>query len=98
MRAEHLQGCGGLGQDAEGFGAPHLHGVGIASAAQDVGDPINGGLEPDRITGGSAGDDQLQAMLAAAAEPHEPLLRSGGGLLFGADRVGFDDGGLQQRL
>ena len=28
---------------------------------------------------------------AATAEPHEPLLGSESGLLFGADRVGFDD-------
>ena len=40
----------------------------------------------------------FKPVLGGAAEPHEPFLGGGGGLLFGADRVGFDDGGLQQGL
>ena len=73
--AEQLQGLGGLGEDADGFGTPHLNRVSIALLGEDVGDPINGGFEPDRITSSGPGNDQLQPMLAAAAEPHKPLLR-----------------------
>jgi hypothetical protein len=42
---------------------------------EDVGDPVDGGFEPDGVTGGSAGDDHFQAVFAVAAEPHEPFLR-----------------------
>jgi hypothetical protein len=76
MLVEHVQGFGGLGEDAEGFGAPHLHRIGVTSAGEDVGDPIDGGFEPDRITGGSPGNDHLQAVLGGAAEPHKPVLGS----------------------
>jgi hypothetical protein len=37
-------------------------------------------------------------VLAATAEPHEPLLGSESGLLFGADRIGFHDLRVQQGL
>ena len=37
--------------------------VGVALPGQNVGDPVDGGLEPDRITRIRAGDDQLQAVL-----------------------------------
>jgi len=94
--AEQLQGLGGLGEYADGFGAADIDGVLIALESQDVGDPVDGGFEPDDITGGGAGNDQLQTMLAAAAEPDEPFLRSGGCLLLRADRVGVDDLGFQQ--
>jgi hypothetical protein len=66
--------------------------------SQDVGDSVDGGFEPDGITGGGAGDDQLQAVFGVAAEAYEPFLGGGCGLLFGTDRVGFDDGGFQQGL
>jgi hypothetical protein len=73
MLAEQLQGFGGLGQDADGFGAPHRNSVGVAVSGQDVDDPINGGCEPDGITGGGPGNDHLQPMLSGAAEPRKPL-------------------------
>jgi hypothetical protein len=98
MHAEQLQGLGWLGEDPDGFGTAHLNRVGIALVGQDVGDPVDGGFEPDRITCGGAGDDQLQSMLAAAAEPDEPLLGGCGRLLLGTDRVGLDDGGFEQGL
>jgi hypothetical protein len=59
---------------------------------EDVGDSVDGGFEPDRITCGGAGNDQFQPMLAVAAEPDEPLARGCGGLLFGADWVGLEQG------
>jgi hypothetical protein len=37
-------------------------------------------------------------VLAATAEPHEPLLGSESGLLFGADRIGLHDLRVQQGL
>jgi hypothetical protein len=36
--AEQRQGLGGLGEDADGFGAAHIHGVVIALPGEDVGD------------------------------------------------------------
>ena len=98
MLAEQLQGLGGLGEDADGFGAAYLNRVGVALLGEDVGDSVDGGFEPDGITCGGAGDDQFQPMLAVAAEPHEPFARGCGGLLFGADRVSLDDFGFQQGL
>ncbi len=98
LLAEQLQSFGGLGEDADGFGATHLNRIGVASPGQDVGDPINGGFEPDRITGSRPGNDQLQPVLGGTAEPHEPFLRRRGGLLFGTNRVGLIDGRLQQGL
>jgi hypothetical protein len=65
---------------------------------EDVGDPVDGGFEPDGITGGGAGNDEFEAMFGVAAEPDEPLARSSGGLLFGTDRVGLDDLGFEQGL
>ena len=94
--AEQLECVGGLGEDADGFGTPYLNWVGVALAGEDVGDSVDGGFEPDGITGGSAGDDQLQPMLGVAAEPHEPFPSSGGGPLFGTHRVSLDDLGFQQ--
>ena len=70
----------------------------VSPCRQDVGDPVDGGFEPDRITRIRAGDDQLQPVFAAAAEPHEPLLGGESSLLFGADRIGFDDLRLEQGL
>ena len=98
MLAEQVEGLGGLGEDADGFGAPYIDGVGVALLGEDVGDPIDGGFEPDRIAGGGAGNDQFQTVLGLAAEPHEPFPGGRGGLLFGAVRVGFIDGRLQQGL
>ena len=98
MLAEQLQRFGGLGEDPDGFGTPHLNSVSITLPGEDVGDPINGGFEPDRITSSSPGNNQLQPMLGSPAEPHKPLLRRQCCLLFGTDRVGLDDGGLQQGL
>ena len=66
--------------------------------AEDVGDPVDGGFEPDRIAGGGPGNDQLQAVLRGAAEPHEPLLGGVGGALFSTVRVSLNDGCLQQGL
>jgi hypothetical protein len=93
---EQLEGLGGLGEDADGFGAAHLNGVGIALVGEDVGDSVDGGLEPDGIAGGGAGDDQFQSVFGVAAEPNKPFL--GCGLLFGAVRVGMVDGCLQKSL
>jgi hypothetical protein len=72
--AEQLEGLGGLGEDADGFGAAYICWVVIALPAEDVGDAVDGGFEPDGISGGGAGDDYLQAVFAVAAEPDEPFL------------------------
>ena len=53
--AEQLEGLGGLGEDADGFGAAYVDGVVIALPGEDVGDPVDGGFEPDGITGGWRG-------------------------------------------
>src|SRR5207342_2136431 len=95
---EQLQCQGGLSQNADGFGAAYLNGVGVALVSQNVGDAVDGGFEPDGITGGRSGNDQLQPMLGAAAKPDEAFLCCCGCLLFGADRVSGDDGGFQQGL
>ncbi len=87
-----------MGEDPDGFGPPNVYSVGVALPGENLGDPIHGGFEPDGITGGGAGNDQLQTVLRRAAEPHEPFPGSGGGLLFGAFGVGLVDGGLQQGL
>jgi hypothetical protein len=52
---EQLEGVGGLGEDADGFGAAHLDRVGVALVGEDVGDSVDGGFEPDGITGGGRG-------------------------------------------
>ena len=96
MLAQQLEGLGGLGEDADGFGAAYVDGVVIALPGEDVGDPVDGGFEPDGITGGGAGDDHFQPVFARPTEPHKPFLGSEGCLLFGAERVGFDDRGLEQ--
>src|SRR5688572_32188204 len=79
---EQLQGLGGLGEDADGFGAPHLNLIGVALAGEDVGDSVDSGFEPDGIPGSGAGDDQFQPVFGVTAQPDEPLLRGSGGLLF----------------
>jgi hypothetical protein len=89
--AEQLQGLGGLGENTDGFGAPYLDGVGVASLGEDLSDPVDSGFEPDRIAGGRPGNDQLQAVLGLAAQPHEPFSGSVGGLLFGTVRVSLND-------
>src|SRR4029450_8915230 len=53
MLTQHVQGFGGLGEDAEGFGAPHIYWVGVTVPVEDVGDPVHAGFEPDRIAGRS---------------------------------------------
>ena len=58
--AEQLQGLGGLSENADGFGTADVNGVWIALAVEDVGDSVDGGFEPDGVTGGGAGNDQLQ--------------------------------------
>jgi hypothetical protein len=95
---EQLEGVGGLGEDAEGFGAAHLHRVWVALLGKDVGDPINGGFEPDGIPGGGSGDDHLQPVFRAAAQLHEPLLCCRGGALFRTGRVGLNDRGIDKGL
>src|SRR5687768_9910003 len=69
MLAQQLEGLGGLGEDADGFGAAHLDWVGVALPGEDVGDPVDGGFEPDGVPGGGSGDDQLQAGFGCAAQP-----------------------------
>jgi hypothetical protein len=96
--AEQLQGLGGLGENTDGFGAPYLDGVGVASLGEDLSDPVDSGFEPDGIAGGRPGNDQLQAVFGLAAQPHKPLPGSRGGLLFGAGRVRFNDRCVQQGL
>ena len=81
-----------MGEDADGFGTPYIDGVGVALLGEDVGDPVDGGFEPDGIAGGRFGNDQLQTVFGVAAEPHEPLLRGSGGLLFGAVGISLIDG------
>jgi hypothetical protein len=76
VTTKQFERLGGLGEDADGSGAAHIHRVGVTLAGEDVGYPVHGGFEPDRIAGGGAGNDQLQTMLGGAAEPHEALLRS----------------------
>ena len=71
---------------------------GDAVAAENVGDPIDGGFEPKGIASGSAGDDQLEAVLGCAAESHEAFLRRRGSPLFRGFRVGVNDRGLHQGL
>ena len=75
LLAEQLQGSGGLSQNADGFGTADVNGVWIALAVEDVGDSVDGGFEPDGVTGGGAGNDQFQPVFTVAAEPHEPFLR-----------------------
>jgi hypothetical protein len=87
-----------LGEDADGFGTADIHRITIALAVEDVGDSVDGGFEPDGVTGGGPGDDQLQAVFTVAAEPNEPFLGSHGGLLFRTHRVSLDDLGVQQGL
>jgi hypothetical protein len=84
-----------LGEDADGFGAAYLDWVVIALSGEDVGDAVDGGFEPDGVSGGRAGDDHLQAVLARPAQSDETLLRRYRGPLFGADRVGVDDLGFE---
>ena len=98
MLTQQLQGLGGLGEDADGFGAAHVYGVVIALFGEEVGDPVDGGFEPEGITGSRSGNDQFQTVFGAAAKPHEPLPGGGGGLLFGAIGIGLVDGGLKQGL
>ena len=75
MVAQQLEGVGGLGEDADRLGAADVDRVGVAVKAEDVGDPVDGGLEPDRIAGGGAGDDQFQPVLGDPAQPDEPFPR-----------------------
>jgi hypothetical protein len=57
--AQQLQSLGGLGEDADGFGTADVHRILIALLGEDVGDSVDGGFEPDGITGGGPGNDQL---------------------------------------
>src|SRR5688572_11256158 len=91
---EQLEGSGGLGEDADGFGASHFHGVLIALVGEDVGDAVDGGFEPDGIPGSGSGDDEFQSVFGVTPEPDEPLLRGSGGLLFRPVGVGLIDGGV----
>jgi hypothetical protein len=43
--AQQLEGLGGLGEDADGFGAADIDWVGVALPGEDVGDPVDGGFE-----------------------------------------------------
>ncbi len=96
--AQQLQCLGGLGEDADGCGAAYVRGVGVALRGEDLSDPVDGGFEPDGITGGGAGNDQLQSVLGGAAEPHEPVLGCRSGFLFSAVWIGLVDRRLQQGL
>jgi hypothetical protein len=98
MLTQQPQRLSGLGQNPDRFGAADIDGIVIAVPGEDVGDPVDGGFEPDRIPSRSPGNDQLQAMLTAAAQPHKPFLRSSSGLLFGTVGVGLIDRRLQQGL
>jgi hypothetical protein len=89
MLTQQPQRLSGLGQNPDRFGAADIDGIVIAVPGEDVGDPVDGGFEPDRIPSRSPGNDQLQAMLTAAAQPHKPFLRSSSGLLFGTVGVGL---------
>jgi hypothetical protein len=91
MVAQQPQRLGGLGEDADGLGSAHLHRVVIALTVEDVGDPIHGGLEPDRVPSGRPGNDQLQPVLGVAAQPDKPLRGGCGGPLLGAVRIRGDD-------
>jgi hypothetical protein len=93
-----LEGVGGLSEDADGFGAAHLHRVWVALLGENVGDPIDGGFEPDGIPGGGPSDDHLQPVFRAAAQLHESFLCRRGGALLGAGRVGPDDRRIDQGL
>jgi hypothetical protein len=75
-----------LGDNLDRLGAAYLDGVGVALSGQDVGDAVDGGFEPDRIPGGSPGNDQLQAVFGFAAQPHKPFLGGRRGPLFGSPR------------
>ena len=87
-----------MGEDADGFGTADVHLIKIALPGEDVGDAVDGGFEPDGITGGGAGDDELHAVLRCAAEPDEPLLGGDSRPLFGARRISLDDLGVEQGL
>jgi hypothetical protein len=82
-----------LGQDADGFGAARIDCVAITLVSQDGGEPVNDGLEAQRVAGGGSGNDQLQAMLGGPAEPDEPFLARRCGPPLGAVRVGLHDRG-----
>jgi hypothetical protein len=90
--AQQLQCQGGLGEDADGFGAPYIDGVCVALLGEDLCDPVDGGFEPDRIAGGRSGNDQLQTVLRVATQPHEPFPGSRGGLLFSTSQISLIDG------
>src|SRR6185312_16734926 len=49
MLTQQLQCLGGLGEDADGLGAAHIHRIGVALLGEDLGDSVDGGFEPDRI-------------------------------------------------
>ena len=72
--------------------------LGVAVVGEDVGDSVDGGFEPDRVSGGGAGDDQFEAVFGGAAEPDETFLCGSFGVLFGAIGVSLDDCGLEQGL
>ena len=98
MLMQQPQCFGRLGENANRLGPPYVGGVGVAVVAENVGDPIDGGFEPKGIASGSAGDDQLEAVLGCAAESHEAFLRRRGSPLFRGFRVGVNDRGLHQGL
>ena len=56
----------------------------VAVVGEDVGDSVDGGFEPDRVSGGGAGDDQFEAVFGGAAEPDKAFLCGGCGCLFGS--------------
>ena len=96
MFTQQLQCSGGLGEDADGFGAAHLHRIAVALQGEDLGDSVDGGFEPDGIAGCRPSNDQLQPVLGCPAKSHKPFLRSQCGPLFGANRVSLDDLGLEK--
>ena len=71
MFTEQLQRFRRLGEDADGLGPADIDAIGVAFTAEDVGDPVDGGLEPDGIPGGGPGNDRLQSVLGLAAQPDE---------------------------
>ena len=65
---------------------------------EDVGDSVDRGFEPDRVSGGGAGDDQFEAVFGGASEPDKTFACGGFCFLFGSHRISLIDGRLEQGL
>ncbi|WP_414703497.1 hypothetical protein [Propionicimonas sp.] len=75
------------GQDADRLGPPDVLGVGVAPIPEDVGDPVDHGIEEDRISGVDPGRHVGDVRVIGREFPHEPgvtgLLSQDGDLLRG---------------